>query len=207
MTWEGSDPTKRRKKRFVANWRKDFPWLAYSKLYDGAFCIPCVFFANPVGHNSDKSSLLHESDLTGWTSANGKLKDHNNKSEMHKDAVVAMESFRTIKRGEAVAINDLLSRARSERIQKNRAKLLPIIKTVAFCGRQNIALRGHRDDDTNVETSWNKGNFRELLDFRVDSGDTVLKEHLQTAPKNATYKSKNIQKLFRTKLSILLVDI
>ena len=42
-------------------------------------------------------------------------------------------------------------------------------------------------------TTWNKGNFRAFLDFRIDSGDTVLQHHFHIAPKNATYKSKTIQ--------------
>ena len=31
------------------------------------------------------------------------------------------------------------------------------------------------------------------LDFRVDSGDSVLEEHFKNSPKNATYRSKTIQ--------------
>ena len=40
---------------------------------------------------------------------------------------------------------------------------------------------------------WNPGNFKALLKFRVDSGDHILKEHLEKAPKNAKYTSKTIQ--------------
>ena len=41
--------------------------------------------------------------------------------------------------------------------------------------------------------SASQGNFRSLLAFRVDAGDAVLKEHLATAGKNATYISKTTQ--------------
>ena len=60
---------------------------------------------------------------------NGKLKDHNdpNKCKMHHHAVAAMEQFKLINRGEAIAVNIQYSRMRSERIQRNRAKLVPII--------------------------------------------------------------------------------
>ena len=50
-----------------------------------------------------------------------------------------------------------------------------------------------RDEDSTEETSWDKGNFKHLLDFRIDSGDVILKEHFETAPKNAKYNSKTIQ--------------
>jgi len=39
----------------------------------------------------------------------------------------------------------------------------------------------------------NEGNFRELLKFRIDSGDDILKNHLQNCPKNASFISKTTQ--------------
>lgn len=39
----------------------------------------------------------------------------------------------------------------------------------------------------------NEGNFRELLKFRIDSGDNILKNHLQNCPKNASFISKTTQ--------------
>ena len=73
-----------------------------------------------------------------------------------------------------------------------RIKLLPIIETVAFCGRQNIQLRGHRDRAKNMYDG-NPRNCQGLLDFRVKAGDVVLKEHFTNSPRNATYRSKTIQ--------------
>ena len=43
------------------------------------------------------------------------------------------------------------------------------------------------------DDSVNRDNFQALLRFRVDAGDQVLKEHLETASLNATYTSKEIQ--------------
>lgn len=62
-------------------------------------------------------------------------------------------------------------------------------------GRQNIPLRGHRDDGPiNPETSTaNQGNFKALLQFRVDAGDIALEEHLKNASSRATYISKTTQ--------------
>jgi hypothetical protein len=39
----------------------------------------------------------------------------------------------------------------------------------------------------------NEGNFRQLLRFRVDAGDTVLENHLTYSNSNATYISKTTQ--------------
>ena len=46
---------------------------------------------------------------------------------------------------------------------------------------------------TNLTEVENHGNFRALLDFRVDAGDTLLDQHLTTAARNATYTSSVIQ--------------
>ena len=59
---------------FVKNWLNEFTWLAYSKLYDGAFCIPCVFVGLSTGHNCGKLNSLYKSPQTFWTSAHSKLK-------------------------------------------------------------------------------------------------------------------------------------
>ena len=37
------------KRHFVWGWLKRFPWLAYSKFLDGAFCFPCVCLESSVG--------------------------------------------------------------------------------------------------------------------------------------------------------------
>ena len=62
-------------------------------------------------------------------------------------------------------------------------------------GRQGIALRGHRDDHTQVVSALhsNHGNFLALLQFRVEAGDQVLDNHMKTAQGNAQYTSKTIQ--------------
>lgn len=62
-------------------------------------------------------------------------------------------------------------------IADNRKRLVPIIKSIIFCARQNIALRGLRDDGkVNIDNDEkiNEGNFREILKFRVDAGDADL---------------------------------
>ena len=53
---------------------------------------------------------------------------------------------------------------------------------------------GHRDDkvDFSEELSTNRGNFMALLELQAKA-DKVLKQHLETAKKNAKYTSKTIQ--------------
>ncbi|XP_075037461.1 52 kDa repressor of the inhibitor of the protein kinase-like [Mixophyes fleayi] len=59
-----------------------------------------------------------------------------------------------------------------------------------MCGRQNIALRGHRDCIR--DESANKGNFNAILEYRSE-GDSELRDHLQNSAKNSRYTSWRIQ--------------
>ena len=79
-------------------------------------------------------------------------------------------------------------------VVQNRLKLHSIVETI-ICGRQGIPLRGHCDDHTCMDSDplANHGNFMALLQFRIQAGDMVLSEHLQTAGGNAVYISKLIQ--------------
>ena len=93
-----------------------------------------------------------------------------------------------------------LDKGKEAVIQRNRKKLEPIIETAIFCAQNSTAFRGHRDDGDlgkketqHAAIAGEQGIFRALLSFRVKSGDTNLKEHLETAGKNATFISKTIQ--------------
>ncbi|KAF0702097.1 52 kDa repressor of the inhibitor of the protein kinase-like, partial [Aphis craccivora] len=65
--------------------------------------------------------------------------------------------------------------------------------------RQNIPFRGHRDhgnffeNDLEKNSIVNKGNFRELLHCRINSGDSILEKHLKTTHSKATYISPIVQ--------------
>ena len=96
---------------------------------------------------------------------------------------------------QVVPIDQQLSSQQAQIIANNRAKLRSIAATIIFCGKQAISLRGHRDDwSTLLENNDDRaGNFQALLQFRIDAGDEVLKEHLLTAQHNAIYTSKTKQ--------------
>lgn len=77
------------------------------------------------------------------------------------------------------------------RIESDLNHLLKLI----FCGQNNIALRG-RDDSGPMdvdETKDGEGNFRRLLRYRIESGDTELREQIVSAPRNACYTYGDIQ--------------
>ena len=78
-------------------------------------------------------------------------------------------------------------------MEENQKVIESLFKVILLCGKQGLALRGHRDDQINWDDeSNNEGNFIELVCFRAET-DENLKMHLQNAPKNPRYTSKTIQ--------------
>lgn len=50
-------------RKFRYQWLKLFPWLAYSKACDGAFCVTCVLFGGESTHNASKLQRLFKTPL------------------------------------------------------------------------------------------------------------------------------------------------
>ena len=65
-----------------------------------------------------------------------------------------------------------------------------------FCGKQNISLRECCENISPVSSSRfaiTPGSFQALLQFRIESGDEVLKDHFSAGRKSAQYRSPKIQ--------------
>ena len=75
-----------------------------------------------------------------------------------------------------------------KRYDKNFSILKSIVKCIIFCGKQNIPLRGHRDDYTSY--SPNRGNFIGLSQLSAQN-DPILSEHLEQGKRNmmSTFKT------------------
>ena len=83
------------------------------------------------------------------------------------------------------------SRHRQELHDLNCKRFAAIIDCILLCGQQNIALRGHRDSNSQVQVS-NKGNFKAILQFRA-LGDQLHREHLVNGRMNGQYTSPRTQ--------------
>lgn len=177
---------------FQHQWLVRYPWLNYSKQEDGGYCLPCVMFYTSKNFRAQAGVLVSYA-LTDFKHAIDSLQKHEQK-EYHKEAVVKIETFVKVMSGQHDSVSIQINNAAKELVARNRKTLQSIFETIILCGRQNISLRGHRDAGTDLERACEgHGNFLALLHFRISSGDTLLKEHLTTAPKNATYISPDIQ--------------
>ncbi|CAF3377696.1 unnamed protein product, partial [Rotaria sp. Silwood2] len=171
------------------------PWLVYSPSKAGLYCLPCVLFAKPTGNNQLGCFVLSPcQEYSRLLGADGLISRHKT-NNYHKDSIINTERFISVYEGKCDGVDDLLlNKQKIEKIE-NRKRLIPIIKTIILCGQNNISLRGHRDDgDLSMESIVHgEGNFRSLLRFRIDAGDSTLASHLSAASKAATYISKTTQ--------------
>ena len=143
------------------------PWLAYSSYLKGAFCKFCVLFPQPV-HRGTMGSFI----LTPFV----KYKDfHENArkrmiSTWHKGVAHDAHTFLTIALRLELNIVSQIDQSVNETVIRNQEKLLPILSTILFCGSHDIALRGKKRTF---------GNLYDLLCFRIEAGDAVLKDHFE----------------------------
>lgn len=74
-------------------------------------------------------------------------------------------------------VQNEIEQGRLKMIAENWLKLIPIVKTILFCGRNNLPLHGHHGDAsiTDVTVSTDDGLFHPLLRFTLDSGDETLR--------------------------------
>ena len=165
----------------------DNPWFVYSKAEDGLFCLPCVLFANVLG----LGQLVQEK-FNHWTRKTTKFASHNSK-RYHQLAMTRLDALKSSMTTPGSSIEDRMKQISTEEILKNRFIMKSLADAVLVCGRQNLSLRGHRDDRTFDACLGNKGNFLALVDFSVRSGNKTLGHHLETAARNAVYTSKTTQ--------------
>ena len=113
------------------------------------------------------------------TGKDGALSKHE-KLNYHKEAVVTKDNFyKSVIEARYNNILSQLDKAHQEEVLRNRSYLLSIADTVLMCARQNIALRGHRNEVgcvsvNGVEPEENDGNFRAILRYRFRGGVITL---------------------------------
>uniref|UniRef100_A0A1X7U2P7 TTF-type domain-containing protein n=1 Tax=Amphimedon queenslandica TaxID=400682 RepID=A0A1X7U2P7_AMPQE len=174
--------------RDIAKGLEDKPhaWLEYSLSKNAAYCYPCRFFSAGI-HKSDECFI--SIGYRNWKNATGRTGRlvKNSLSQRHLNAAAAWADFENNQQSQR-SIRSTLSQARKDQIQNNRHYLMTIVQILLYCAFQKITLRGHREG----EDSQNRGNFLELIDL-VSRHDSVVKNKIHDAPKNAIYTSHGIQ--------------
>lgn len=179
----------KRNLKFQGHWLNRWKWLTYSESEDGAFCKYCVLFSSHgagVGHQPLGKLVKHK--FNNWKDAVEEFNKHE-KNDYHRNSVLSATQFHHVMTKQQESIELQIDSGLKKQIEQNRKKLIPIIDTIVMCGRQGLALRGHRDhgpiEINNEEPIDNDGNFQTLLRFRVKAGDEDLRRHFETQSLNA----------------------
>ncbi|XP_060844851.1 uncharacterized protein LOC132924504 [Rhopalosiphum padi] len=133
------------KRSLRKNHFEQYKWLTYSNLKSGLFCKYCVLFIVKGGKYNKitlKKCITKFSNLTG---KDGDLEVHNN-NKYHINAIqIANDFLKTLINPKKDVIN-LINNERLCQVLENRKRLIPIIQSILFLGRQNIPFRGHREE-------------------------------------------------------------
>ena len=131
--------------------------------------------------------------FTSWKKAQEKKKGFlkHEESSGHRDAVQAYQKFLTEKPVDQQVDehHDQEVSARARAVARNRLVVGQLFSIARFLAKMSLPFRGRREGPK----SQNKGLFRELVQFVANSGNELLKDHLLSAPKNATYLGKDAQ--------------
>lgn len=185
-------------RKFNLSWteKEKYFWLVYSPKEDGAFCKYCVFFAKTSSGKGSHQNVgaLVTCKFSKWKHALEYFNTHANNA-YHKAAVIDGDNFVHMMANKTEDIKHCLDQVLVEQVEKNRKRIVPIIEAVILCGRQEIALRGHRDFgpiEVDKEDDMNTGNFRAILKYRA-KGDENLRASLEGTGKRDKYISAPIQ--------------
>ena len=160
-------------------WLNEFTWLAYSNIYNGAFCKWCVVFAQTVSRSAKPPGSL----VSGPHCNYKKAKEHGNNHQnchYHKLCAAMFDNFVQTDADKPRDVRNALNSSRQKAVEENRNRLSHIIRIVEFCGRQEIPLRGHRDAGAFSlnETDCNDRVYKAALRLRVEAADKQTSDFL-----------------------------
>jgi hypothetical protein len=178
------NPKVKGKRPFSENWYKEYPWIEYSVSQKSAFCHTCRCFGISEGTNNPTRDAFITIGFSDWPHATRAFKKHE-ATACHVNATIALKNRRMQDNNESLSINCELSMYRQEKVQKNREYIKRIVEIALFIGKQGLAFRGHREN----ETECNRGNFLELLDFRCQ--DVPILQDKDRAGKYITPTAQN----------------
>ena len=99
--------------------------------------------------------------------------NHQNCHYYHKLCAAMFDNFVQTDADKSRDVRNALNSSRQKAVEENRNCLSQIIRTIEFCDRQEIPLRGHRDAGAFSlnKTDYNDGVFKAALRLRVEAAD------------------------------------
>ena len=183
------------------------------------FVFFCALFGDQYSDRNTRVKKLYIEPMSHWRDASSCFKRYiglgsraGARSGLHESAWNNTVHMLEQASGKGDSIEVMIDEHARKTVVENRKMLVSIVDAIKLCGRQGIALRGHRDDskyhpEVGSFSQGRVGNFIKLLNFRVRAGGKVLEEHLKNAPKNASYISKTTQNELIKSCGQIIADI
>jgi hypothetical protein len=167
-------------RKFNMNIYSKYKWMCGCEIKNRVFCFTCILYGGDLHWtNSGINDLVHLSE---------KAKFHGNSKQhlMNEMQFTLLGKINIQEQFDSAYWRNIA--AHNEIVAKNRLVLSKLIDAVIFCGKFELALRGHDES----ENSENPGIFQGLVNYTPEL-DSALKEHLQST---TVFKgtSKEIQK-------------
>ena len=189
QTKQFAGKSKEKKLYFQTSWLDKHKWLSYSSVFKGGLGKVCVLFPQSGFRCYDTFFSKPFTNFKKAVGKDGSLEKHDH-SEYHRNACISYQTLKASLQTPENTVQYKINVQNKDMYDKNCRLLTMIVKSINLCGKQNLSLRGHRDDSTS--TSSNKGNFLAILKL-LAGHDKELTEHIEKTPKNAKYTSKTIQ--------------
>ena len=132
-------------------WLEENLWLVYSKELEGGFCNFCVLF-----DKKDSNRGIFVKRAFQDVCKSEKIREHA-KAKYHNENVTLAHNF-------VISFDDPRKNVdydpkKQKRYDKNVRVLKHIIQTVALCAQQGLALRVHREVESEDNEASRDGNF------------------------------------------------
>ncbi|KAM2328308.1 hypothetical protein ACFXTH_014786 [Malus domestica] len=175
----------KKKRRFVVSWFEEYDWLECGISKDAAFCLHCYLFK--INFSQLGSDAFTGVGFKKWKNARKCFDKHVGPiGNFHNKAREAASYLMNQK----AHIEAVVIKQSEEECMKYHLCLNPSIDYTKFLLRQGLPFRGHDKSDT----SNNKGNYLELVQFLVDHDEKIKEVVLKNAPRNLKLIAPSIQK-------------
>ncbi|KAJ8916419.1 hypothetical protein NQ315_014630 [Exocentrus adspersus] len=171
-------------RHFKELWYSRYAWLCGSHYLNKLFCLPCLVM-------STKSSVWNKDGFSDFGNANRAFHKHECSAE-HIRSSLGLSKLLINPTTIEDSLKDsarLYIKQFNEKVQLNRRFIGLPIRAVIYLGKQELAFRGHNED----ESSANRGNFKELLNSYIEISSLEIKEHYQKIKPVFSGDSKTIQ--------------
>ncbi|CAL8152879.1 unnamed protein product [Prunus armeniaca] len=187
-------------RRFLVKWFDSFVWLEYSKEKDAAFCLHCYLFKCDFDKQGKAGSdVFTEKGFKNWRKGLENFRDHVGQVGSHHNKATqhCIDLMNQKQHVETIVIKQ------TDQARVNyRILLTAALDCTRYLLRQGLPFRGHDES----ETSSNKGNYVELLQFLADHDEKVRAVVFENAPGNLKYIAPNIQKELVNSCAIETID-